>query len=271
MTTITHTSTLNLNYEEDRYETLLAWPIEFIDTNLVSKSGLYYNGDGVDDRVQCYFCDRVIGGWARGDIPNNKHHQLSRNCKFMEELILESDDDDEDFHHYEPEYKAYSMISNRLDTFDNWPMSLPVQPKQLAEAGFFYLGSGDRTSCFFCGVVIKHWMPGDDPWREHAKWHDDCHHLQSVKGLEYIARVKEETEGEVVGATSPSIFNDLCDAVDGITIDDTHSCKICFSEKREVVFVPCGHVVACVKCGFSFNSCPTCRKPVKMVLRLYFS
>lgn len=188
----------------------------------------------------------------------------------MEELILENDDD-EDYHQYEPEYKNYSMLTNRLSTFDDWPMSLPIRPEKLAEAGFFYLGSGDRTSCFFCGVVLKHWMPGDDPWREHAKWYSDCHYLRSNKGLEFIATVNEETDGNVISATSSSICKDLRDAVDNITIDDTHSCKICFSEKREVVFVPCGHVVACIKCGFSFNNCPTCRKPVKMVLRLYFS
>jgi predicted RNase H-like nuclease (RuvC/YqgF family) len=47
-------------------------------------------------------------------------------------------------------------------------------------------------------------------------------------------------------------------------------CKICLERKRDVVFVPCGHVYSCKKCASKlFGKCPICRTVSKTV-KLYF-
>ena len=39
----------------------------------------------------------------------------------------------------------YQQESARLQTFQNWPDTAYVGPEELAQAGFVYLGSGDRV------------------------------------------------------------------------------------------------------------------------------
>ena len=40
-----------------------------------------------------------------------------------------------------PKHPQFVSEENRLLTFKDWPQAMPQTPKQLAEAGFFYLGN----------------------------------------------------------------------------------------------------------------------------------
>ena len=50
-------------------------------------------------------------------------------------------------------------------------------------------------------------------------------------------------------------------------------CKICFDNEIDSVFVPCGHIVSCMKCGLRFDSkqCPICKEQISMVLKTYLA
>ena len=54
-------------------------------------------------------------------------------------------------------------------------------------------------------------------------------------------------------------------------IDDARMCKICYNGELGVVFLPCGHIVACVKCAPGMTTCAVCREPVTMTVRAFFS
>lgn len=54
-------------------------------------------------------------------------------------------------------------------------------------------------------------------------------------------------------------------------IDDARVCQICFMEERGVVFLPCGHLVACVKCAPSLSTCAVCRQPFTGTVRVFLS
>ena len=47
------------------------------------------------------------------------------------------------------------MEQSRLNTFVDWPISLQQKPAELAAAGFFYSGRGDKVYCFSCGIGKK--------------------------------------------------------------------------------------------------------------------
>lgn len=53
--------------------------------------------------------------------------------------------------------------------------------------------------------------------------------------------------------------------------DDSRMCKICYNGELAVVFLPCGHIVTCVKCALEMTTCAVCRKPVTMTVRAFFS
>jgi hypothetical protein len=49
----------------------------------------------------------------------------------------------------------------------------------------------------------------------------------------------------------------------------TNLCIACMTDKRAVVFVPCGHYIACLPCGHGMAICPMCRSKITACLRIY--
>lgn len=74
-----------------------------------------------------------------------------------------------------------SVYANRLQTFqypeNKWPLSNIVNEEELAEAGFCFLGIGDKVQCFSCKGILKKWSLGDLPWGEHKKHFPFCPHV----------------------------------------------------------------------------------------------
>lgn len=91
-----------------------------------------------------------------------------------------------------PKYREYSLEQTRLASFTGWPSQMKQKPEVLAQAGFFYLGQGDKVKCFFCGGILWDWDPEDEPFTEHAKWFPKCPWLSLSKGDPFIERVQRE-------------------------------------------------------------------------------
>ncbi|XP_017670701.1 PREDICTED: baculoviral IAP repeat-containing protein 7 [Lepidothrix coronata] len=68
-------------------------------------------------------------------------------------------------------------VARRLRTFQRWPRTSPVSPRDLVEAGFFYVGPRDEVQCFCCGGVLKDWRAGDCPIIEHLNFFPSCKYI----------------------------------------------------------------------------------------------
>ncbi|XP_071115060.1 baculoviral IAP repeat-containing protein 7-like [Haliotis cracherodii] len=80
--------------------------------------------------------------------------------------------------------------SDRLSTYRSWDRDTNIaSPRDLAEAGFYFLGNLDRVQCFVCGIILRDWQPGDDPWIEHVRRSPRCNHVESVKGRPYFIQI----------------------------------------------------------------------------------
>ncbi|OXU31188.1 hypothetical protein TSAR_001649, partial [Trichomalopsis sarcophagae] len=246
-----------------------------------------------------------------------------------------------------PDFPDYASYEARLLTFNDWPSSRVSQTKeQLADAGFFYTGTGDQTTCYHCGGGLKNWEPKDDPWVQHAKWFSTCFYVRLVKGQEFInnvngkhatplseedkmalpscikqvqqqpikkleqedvpqqqnqqtevnestpgpssvecpvpaPRMNAESQAQTSAASVPMVNGNASSSSvsedkpqqpsEKKSIDDARVCKICYNEELGVVFLPCGHMVACVKCAPGMTTCAVCREPVAMTVRAFFS
>lgn len=42
------------------------------------------------------------------------------------------------------------------------------------------------------------------------------------------------------------------------------TCKICYREKIDVLFIPCGHLFACIQCAVTLHECAICREPFSL-------
>ena len=207
-------------------------------------------------------------------------------------------------------YPNFRLFSQRLNTFmsHNWPVGLTQTPQAVAEAGFFYTGKSDQVYCYQCGGGIYKWIPGEDPWIEHAKFYPTCEYLLLVKSKNFVENVqnnnkirgKQSPEDDFKGntlskpnkdfslevnrTTTPLLENtgincmknlkqrskNLWQATSNKT-KDKYLCKICMVENCSIVFLPCGHCFACKLCAASLEDCPICRCKINQFVKVYFS
>ncbi|CAH0730639.1 unnamed protein product, partial [Brenthis ino] len=121
-------------------------------------------------------CDRERMTSAEGRDECGIHVQnTSLNSKVT---MLSGEEKEKNIQYLSAEYPFFSSKSRRLLSFEDWPLAMRQKPEDLAEAGFFYTGRGDRTKCFHCGGGLKDWEDDDDPWQQHVQWFSECAYVK---------------------------------------------------------------------------------------------
>ena len=179
-----------------------------------------------------------------------------------------------------PKHADMAILSDRIATFKGkWNHT--QTPLMLAEAGMYYAGYADCARCFFCSGGLKTWYPPDNPWIEHARWFPKCNYLGLTKGPLFVDIVQrmnknkeditlEKVQAELqskasgrkkVGADRTPAFA-VVNSNNQKDWDPELVCKICMEFDCDVVFLPCGHLVACVSCAIVLKNCPLCRRQI---------
>lgn len=88
---------------------------------------------------------------------------------------------------------------SRLHTFSTWPLTAPVTPCDLAQAGLYYLGQYDQVQCFCCGGTLADWEIGDSAWAEHSKHFPFCFFIlgHDVGNIPFQGSTEEEGSGRL--------------------------------------------------------------------------
>ncbi|XP_050584383.1 baculoviral IAP repeat-containing protein 7-A-like [Bombus affinis] len=100
-----------------------------------------------------------------------------------------------------PENSEYASYVSRLNSFTTWPTYMRQTKEELADAGFYYIGIDDFTTCYQCGLGIGNWKPEEDPWEQHAISSPTCCYLLTRRGFEYVNNVT----GQQLYETSPKV------------------------------------------------------------------
>lgn len=169
-----------------------------VSAETLARAGFYFTGHA--DRVRCFSCQRTVENWCSGDRPVERHREVSPSCIFLScthrtsfnsspEAILANgsayNEEAEDMQYRlrtgeVVDESIYPMVSHmkseeaRLQTFSSWPSTAPVRPRDLVEAGFYYMGQGDQVQCFCCGGKLNGWEAGDTAWGEHSHHYPNC-------------------------------------------------------------------------------------------------
>ncbi|XP_029177517.1 putative inhibitor of apoptosis isoform X2 [Nylanderia fulva] len=207
-----------------------------------------------------------------------------------------------------PKHPEYASYDARLLTFDTWPKAMSQTKEELATAGFFYNGNGDQTLCYHCGGGLRDWEPEDDPWEQHAKWFDYCSYLLMIKGRDYVNKIVGRTYAKPETVTKPAVQEQTSTSTaahnesavestpqsssssheetaspsseeqpavqakcDKPVDKDARMCKICYNSELRMVFMPCGHLIACADCAKAMKICAVCRQPVKASVQAFIS
>ncbi|XP_055981691.1 E3 ubiquitin-protein ligase XIAP [Sorex fumeus] len=184
----------SMRSEEARLKSFQNWPeyVHLTPRELAS-AGLYYTGIG--DQVQCFCCGGKLKNWEPCDRAWSEHRRHFPNCFFVlgrnvnsrNESDVASSDRNFSNSTNSPRSPAMADYEARITTFGTWMYS--VNKEQLARAGFYALGEGDKVQCFHCGGGLTDWKPSEDPWEQHAKWYPGCKYLLEEKGQEYINNI----------------------------------------------------------------------------------
>ncbi|KAK9754676.1 Inhibitor of Apoptosis domain [Popillia japonica] len=208
--------------EAVRLSTYTCWPKTHIVTpEALAKSGFY--SLKYKDFTKCAFCDVVLVSWEAGDDPDKEHQRCSADCSFVQSIINQrtgeenkltqlsnlqvvSSDNFQDLgvqEHKAPKNPKYVTYESRLETFLSWPSTVPQKPEDLACAGFYYEGVGDRVRCFHCDGGLNHWDPQDEPWSQHAQWFPKCAYVHIIKGSDFVNSLPNDQMQELATTTPP--------------------------------------------------------------------
>ncbi|NXK62497.1 BIR7B protein, partial [Sylvietta virens] len=270
-----------------RLRTFQQWPRTApVSARDLVEAGFFYVGPG--DEVQCFCCGGVLKDWRPGDCPIIEHLNFFPSCKYLRDKdvgkqemlslpeafdtvdgqflsVLQGIVSEETALPNEPEYPEMVTEEMRLSTFENWPQNSNMHPEQLARAGFFYTGQGDVVRCFYCDGGVRSWSFGDDPWREHAKWYPECEFLLHSRGREFVSSVQATFSTTLLAPSQLSTEEQLR------RLREEKTCKVCMDKDVSVVFVPCGHLVACEECALNLRLCPICRAVIRGSVRAFMS
>lgn len=180
--------------EEARLKSFHNWPnYAHLTPRELARAGLYYTG--IDDQVECFCCGGKLKNWEPCDRAWSEHRRhfpncffvLGRNINMQSESTIVSSDRNFPNSTNAPRNPAMADYEARIITFGTWMYS--VNKEQLARAGFYALGEGDKVQCFHCGGGLNDWKPSEDPWEQHAKWFPGCKYLLEEKGQEYVNNI----------------------------------------------------------------------------------
>ena len=176
------------------------------------------------------------------------------------------------------------LKEDRLNSFKNFPDSLlSATHEEPPNAGFFYLGVGDRVKLFACLGGLQNWEVTDNPFVEHAKYYPNCPFLLQVKGARYIRciwnlfpSIPRPLQLRPLGAQL-AVLRALKDTPRPLNTNLVHieasitkiECKICFDCEANIIFTPCGHISTCGNCASQLKKCPICRKEVVDMIQSY--
>lgn len=208
-----------------------------------------------------------------------------------------------------PRHPEFATEFARVKTFATFPAWCPVKPDVLANAGFFFTGSGDCVRCFFCDIGMQEWEPNDEPLEEHARFHPRCNFIRTIKGNAYIQKdvnrfsinsQRQHTtrtaaifdiegsltasEEAVSGMSGVDVKKEATskESVEMVAGGDVQSvmeenrqwkeqnvCRVCMDNDNSILLLPCRHLCCCSNCSHALRNCPICRKYICGTVTVY--
>ena len=137
-------------------------------------------------------------------------------------------------------YSNFVTFNARLETFSSWPIQLTQTGAELASAGFFYTGCGDKVRCFSGGCGLEMWEPGDTARLEHSKWYPDCSFVRMMGEMvtentgSQENRESNENTGDTVNTGNTEEVKEVSESEPKNEYDPL--CKICLVESAKGSF-----------------------------------
>jgi hypothetical protein len=132
-----------------------------------------------------------------------------------------------------------------------------------------------RARELFSGTALPETVGGDD--EPNIVWTSGIGNMYTSSNLSVVVQLMDEWNllgdpGHEVASNAQATALHLnpkkdVQVEDGIQMRLT--CKICWDQESQLVFIPCGHVGTCLTCGSKLLKCPICRSDIRRRNRIF--
>ncbi|XP_063397612.1 baculoviral IAP repeat-containing protein 2-like [Mytilus trossulus] len=231
-------------------------------------AGFFYTG--IEDHCRCFFCGGGLRRWEVGDLPWTEHARWYPKCQFVKQCMGEKFIEDVK-HGKDPEnilnsaHSEQKMEPKGLNGYMNNPavqtiLEFGYEPNVVKSAYTSLQTAGLQeitASLLFETINEKEEREQTQSACNHPvkssikEAHEEKNHIQDTPRDE-LARIDPDIELSVKSLEE-----------ENRNLKDQQTCKICLDEPVSIVFLPCGHMAACINCAPALRRCPICRAFIK--------
>uniref|UniRef100_A0A8C3QUG8 RING-type E3 ubiquitin transferase n=1 Tax=Cyanoderma ruficeps TaxID=181631 RepID=A0A8C3QUG8_9PASS len=268
--------------EEMRLSTFENWPRNSnMHPEQLARAGFFYTGQG--DVVRCFYCDGGVRSWSFGDDPWREHAKWYPECEFLlhsrgREFVSSVQ---ETFsttllvprHSWD---QTEQDSSPSQDPLRNWELlAHPSEGQSLIVQNVLQMGF-DPT--WVANLVENKFLLTGTLYLSESELISDL--LQSGWGASSSAAGSRGAVQREPGTSRQETRTVQQKEPDGSQLSteeqlrrlqEERMCKVCMDKDVSVVFVPCGHLVACEECALNLRLCPICRAAIRGSVRAFMS
>lgn len=266
---------------EVRKESFNQWPPD-IPQNVASlvDAGFYYTG--TTDSVKCFQCGGGLKNWEATDVPWEEHARWFPDCQYVAlnkgreyvELSKKNKPPSNELSNSESEQaekspetseNRFNISEGELDILMNQDITKTVlelgldrdKVKKALEIRFRNAGYPFPDSESLANAALE---VSDTPPPQIG---NSMIEAGSSNSLSQVNN-GDITEQNVAKVNSGGL------QLATTREDDLRLCKVCMDREMNIVFLPCGHFVACVDCASVMDNCPVCRTKIKGNVKTYW-
>ncbi|NWY48746.1 XIAP ligase, partial [Sylvia atricapilla] len=226
-----------------RLQTFLSW-IYPVDKEQLAEAGFYSVGNG--DHVVCFHCGGGLQDWKENEDPWDQHAKWFPGCRFVtKEKGIEFINNVHLRDGCSDSTVSFLLINHfvKIEKINN-----PLVQSAIAMG--FSLSEIRNT------MEKRLQMTGES----HTSVEDLVADLSAQK-----ENTREEEPNEI-----PVEQDELIHTEEKLRrLQEEKLCKICMAKDVSVVFIPCGHLVACKECAQFLNECPLCRSDIMKIQEIF--
>ncbi|XP_076113477.1 death-associated inhibitor of apoptosis 2-like isoform X1 [Mytilus galloprovincialis] len=253
-----------------RLSSFANWPSYLSQTpdELVT-AGFFYTG--IEDHCRCFFCGGGLRRWEVGDLPWTEHARWYPKCQFVKQCMGEKFIEDVQ-HGKDPEnisnssHSEQKIESKGLNSYTNNPavqtiLEFGYEPNVVKSAytSLQTAGVQDITASLLFEKINEK--------EEREQPQSACNHpvksSHKPAAPEENNHIKAKPKDEQINIDPDIELSVKCLEEENRNLKDQQTCKICLDEPVSIVFLPCGHMAACINCAPALRRCPICRAFIK--------
>lgn len=260
-------------------------------------AGFFYIG--LQDYTKCFHCDGGLCNWDAADDPWEEHARWFPRCQFV--LLSKGEAYIEQClarhrSHLNSVAAASSSASTGERSGEDEGMATELAALMQSDDVQFYLSQGVPVETLRV-ALLQHMRAQSRGFASRDELLQVLGELlalprsssgraaversSSVEDAAMPSKPSSLTEelvggGKVVAATTGKASSSLPSkptelALENQRLKEQRLCKVCLDAEVGVVFLPCGHLVACPACASALTACPICRKAIAGTVRTFLS